>query len=69
MISLPQFSEFRPLRLQDRDRILEKLDTYQPETPELTFNNGSNYPTNRKHKDAIFTHRSIKSEGDKLTII
>ena len=39
MTDTPQFPEFKPLGLEDRDAIREFLWTYQPETSELTFTN------------------------------
>lgn len=36
---LPQFPEFKPIAIEDRDLINRKLEEYQPETSELTFAN------------------------------
>ncbi len=35
----PQFPDFRPIALEDRDEIRDRLRTYQPENSELTFTN------------------------------
>jgi uncharacterized protein len=39
MTDTPQFPEFKPLGLEDQERIREILWAYQPETSELTFTN------------------------------
>lgn len=35
----PQFPDFQPIALEDRDEIRDRLRTYQPENSELTFTN------------------------------
>jgi hypothetical protein len=35
----PEFPEFKPIQLEDRDSIQGIIDKYQPETSEWTFNN------------------------------
>lgn len=39
MVSNPEFPEFKPIELEDRDFIRESLRKYQPQTSELTFTN------------------------------
>ncbi len=39
MTSIPQFPDFKPLAIEDRDFIHERLWAYQPCTSELTFTN------------------------------
>ena len=36
---MPEFPEFKPIAIEDRDLIRGRLEAYQPETSELNFTN------------------------------
>jgi hypothetical protein len=39
MAGPPEFPQFKPIQLEDRDSIRERLNSYQPQTSEWTFTN------------------------------
>lgn len=64
----PQFPEFKPIELEDRDSIQNILDAYQPETSEWTFTNlfiwrshyGFRWCT---HEDRLIILSSTEAQG------